>query len=369
VVRRLLLIIALATASAAARAQQPTPPPIERTNASIRKALGATTDIEALNLKLDDFLKELARRQKIPMRLGKSGLRRAEVDPALEITASFKQVPLGSALRQILQPLKLQHRIVDGAVLIDDIGEPPDDNLARRAAPVRVQQVIELRGGQKLRRLQVIRAQPVVRNFNIVNPVGPQTQVQQLRQLLQIELNFVKTVCTPTPEQLRQLEQDGAKGIDESLKNWQVDNGAPVPSYAREIVQDEVMASARAHLLPAQIVRYDAELQKRKEFVHQACARNLMVTLDLELFLTAEQRQKLRETLAENWDDAWTVSTALTAVEEQGFIPSIPDELITPHLDVVQKVLWNRLPKRGKIIWGLDETAFLGMMPPAFDEK
>ena len=54
--------------------------------------------------------------------LDKGGLRRAKVAASVPITASFKQVPLGVALRQILRPLKLQHRVADGTIIIDDIG-------------------------------------------------------------------------------------------------------------------------------------------------------------------------------------------------------------------------------------------------------
>jgi DNA-directed RNA polymerase specialized sigma subunit len=205
-----------------------------------------------------------------------------------------------------------------------------------------------------------------VNGFN--NAVAP-TPAQQMRRLLQIELNFVQTVCTPSPEQLRQLRQDGLKQITDAINNWQVENGGTLPSYAREIVQDEVMASVRTRLSPAQVARYVSEIQKRKANVRQACARNLVVRLDRELCLTARQREKLCAELAGNWDDAWTVSVVMTSMNEQGVIPTVPDELIVPHLDALQRLLWNRLLKRGKIIWRVDETAFLGMTPPDMDDE
>ncbi len=91
--------------------------------------------------------------------------------------------------------------------------------------------------------------------------------------------------------------------------------------------------------------------------------RNLLVTLDGELFLTPKQREELCTDLSQNWDDAWTVSLALTSTNERGLIVAVPDELIMPHLDPLQRLLWRRLPKTGKLICALDQTAFLGLPP------
>jgi len=99
---------------------------INRTNAAVEKSLAARTDIDALNVPLEDFMKALAKDHGVTIRLDKSGLKRAGVAPSMQITASFKQVPLGLALRQILRPLKLQYRVADGVVVIDDLGLPLD---------------------------------------------------------------------------------------------------------------------------------------------------------------------------------------------------------------------------------------------------
>ena len=120
----------------------------DRGNEAIRKALAAKVDIDVLNLPIRDFIPYLAKRVGGPVVLGKAGLRRAEVDSALEITASFKQVPLGTALRQILLPLKLQHRAVGGVLLIDDVGEQPDD-FAQQAARVRARNALERRAREQ----------------------------------------------------------------------------------------------------------------------------------------------------------------------------------------------------------------------------
>jgi hypothetical protein len=362
-----LAMIVVAVFAGPSRGQQKTVAPPDRTNASIRKMLAAKTDIDALNVPFIDFVKGLAKRSGIPIVFGKGALRRAEIDPKLEITASFQGVPLEVALRQFLRPLKLEHRVVNGALLIDDIGDPADDDVAKRAVLIRAQQVVRLRAvGNQIARLQRIGG---ALRLNGANKGNEHPSAQQLRQLLRLELDFVNSVCALTPEQTKQLQQDGSRQNADVLKNWQVDNGAPLPSYARETIQDEVLAAVRSRLPKDQVDRYESEIRKRKADLHQACARNLVVTLDHELCLTAQQRERLGTELTENWDDAWNVSVILTSTEEQALIPMVPDELIVSHLDALQRLLWKRLAKRGKVIWSLDETAFLGLSSPELNAE
>ncbi len=326
-----------------------------RGNEAIRKALAAKVDIDVLNQPIRDFIAQVAKRIGGPVVLGKAGLRRAEVDPT---PASFKQVPLGTALRQILLPLKLQHRVVDGALVIEDVGEQPDE-LAQRAAIVRARNVAERRAREQALRFNWQK----VKGLDAFIDVKVMTPLFYVRPLLQHELDFVSRTCQPTPRQLDQLQDAAWKQIGDALADWQTDNGTPAPSYSREIVQEEVRNAVRTTLSPVQIARYEAEVTSRKAFRNLACARSLLVTLDGELFLTTRQRDELCADLAQNWDEAWTATIALTSTNDRGVIPAVPDELILPHLDPLQRLLWRRLPKTGKINWPLDQTAFLGLLP------
>jgi hypothetical protein len=328
-------------------------------NEAVRQALAAKVDIDVLNLPLREFVPYMAKRLGGPVVLGKAALRRAEVNPALEITASFKQVPLGVALRQILRPLKLEHRVVDGGLLIEDVGEVPDE-LPRPATQIRVGQVaLERQAWEQVLRFNRQKA----KGIDALVDLKVLTPLVQVRTLLRLELDFVRRACQPRPQQEQRLQDTAWQQVGEALANWQTDNGAPVPSYAREVIQDEVLSAVRTTLSPAQVARYEAEAAKRKAFRNLACARNLLVTLDGELLLTPKQREELCTALSQNWDDAWTVSLATTSTNERGLIPAVPDELMMPHLDALQCLLWRRLPKTGKLIWRLDQTAFLGLPP------
>lgn len=347
-------------------AQQKAPAPVVRTDAAVAKVLAAETDIDLLNVPLEDFVKGLAKDHGVSVRIDASGLRRAKVVASVPITASFKQVPLGVALRQILRPLKLQHRVADGTILIDDIGLPLDEArpqgarvVGRRAAPVF--------GAQPVFRAQAVRAarrNQIVMQFN-----NGQGLLQPLRLVLQVELGFVKAVCAPTPEQMQHLKQDGLRQVADMAQNAQQGRDPQLQNQARRAVQEKLAELVRTQLSAVQVARYDNEIKKRNANLRQVCAQNLVVALDEQLALTEWQRQKLTAELSENWEDSWTTTVALSATLMPEMLPNVPDELVIPYLDATQRGLWNNLPKRGTIFWGIQNSAFLGMDAPQMDDR
>jgi hypothetical protein len=345
---------------ASVRAQQKAPAPVVRTDAAVAKVLAAKTDLDLLNVPLEDFVKGLTKDRGIAIRIDASGLRRAKVAASVPVTASFKQVPLGVALRQILRPLKLQHRVADGTIIIDDIGLALDEArplgarvVGRRAAP--------MLGGQFVR---AARGNQVVMQFN-----NGQGLLQPLRLVLQVELGLVKAVCAPTPEQMQHLKQEGLKQIADTARDAQQGRDPQLQNQARRAVQEKLAELVHAQLSPAQAARYDGEIKKRNANLRQVCAQNLVVALDEQLALTEWQRQKLTAELSDNWDDAWTTTVVVTATQMPDMLPNVPDELVVPYLDATQRGLWNSLPKRGMIYWGIQNSAFLGMDAPQMDDR
>jgi hypothetical protein len=379
-VRGAFAVLLLGMTAVLAPGQEKSAGPFDRNNAAIEKTLEAKTDIEVLNVPLEEFLKTAAKDHGLAIRLDRSGFKRAGVAPSIRITASFKQVPLGLALRQILRPLKLQHRIADGAVLIEDLRLPLDAAHPPGSGPVGPQRTEELihrlvgpiRPDLERRRAlgAAVRIAPAIRAVN-VNRFNAQVPLQQLRLILQVELNFLRSVCAPTPEQMQRIKQEGLKHIGE-LKNGQLANNNRAQAFNefRRSMQEKLAECARAQLSPAQARRYENEIQLRNANLRQACAWNLVVRLDEELSLTEWQRQKLCTELTDNWDDSWTMTAVMASTNSVGFIPSIPDELVVPYLDASQRTLWNSVQKMGNnIVWGGAAGAFLGMGAPTPDDQ
>ena len=122
------------------------------------------------------------------------------------------------ALRQVLRPLKLQHRVADGALVIDDIGLPLDDAHPPGGGPVGPPPI-----GQMLPAVRIVRA---VRFNNMVR-INGQGTIQQLRPALQVELNFVKSLCAPTAEQMQLLKAEALKQIADAARNLERGNKGP----------------------------------------------------------------------------------------------------------------------------------------------
>jgi hypothetical protein len=361
VLRESLLVFVLATMGVGLRADQPTAAR-GAGEAAVAKLLAAKVDLE-VDSRLEDVAPMLEKRFGIPVRLDKNGLRRAHVDPRTRITVSFKQVPLGVALWQILRPLKLQYRVVDGSVVVDDVGIPLDEPRPRPARPV----MIERQGAGRVLPMPQAGFAPAarVRDFNDDAAVRG-----QLRLVLQLELKFIKHLCSPTAEQLELLKQDGLKQIvGEELDHNDPESLRKAISDPRHAVESRMVDLVRARLSPAQANRFHSEIKKRSANLRQVSARNLVVAIDQELSLTEWQRQKITEELTDNWDDAWTMTVVLGSSSNSALIPAVPDELIVPYLDAAQRSQWDGLPKRGNMVLGVRTSAFLGMSPPADDEE
>jgi hypothetical protein len=169
---------------------------------------------------------------------------------------------------------------------------------------------------------------------------------------------------------MQQIKQEGLKQIADLAKGRLPDNnGRRVVNDLRRSVQQKLVELVRTRLSPERATRFESEIQMRSANLRHACACNLVVALDQELSLSEWQRQKLCTELADNWDDSWTTTVVLGSTNPLGFLPNVPDELVVPYLDAGQRTLWNSLTKRGNMVWGGAAAAFLGMGPPALEDK
>jgi hypothetical protein len=359
-----LLAVVLATTPALLRGQAAAP--VARTDAAVARVLAAPTDLEAVNLPLVDFVTTVSERYGLAIRLDPNGLRRAGVLASTKVTASFRQVPLGLALKQVLQPLKLQHRVVDGLVVIDDVGLPLDDARPRGNAPFEPQRIEVQVAPLQQPRVRIVRP-AVIRNGNFNDPESVRTQ---LRLILHVELKVVKSVCSPTPAQLEELKQEALAQIaGEDYRLERRDRLQEILHNARLIVAERLIDLARSRLSADQVRRYEREVKKRTENLRQVCARNMVVALDEELSLSESQRQKICAELAANWNDAWTISAVFAATSVYTMLPNLPDELVVPYLDASQRAIWDDLSKQDTRVFPMRTSAFLGMAPPAPDQE
>lgn len=175
----------------------------------------------------------------------------------------------------------------------------------------------------------------------------------QFRPLLRSEAHFLRTICEPTEAQRKALARDGDRVLKDAARQyaemqqklmrgqWR-GNTQPDP---RKLIQQGMLAAARAHLTPEQVARYQAEVDRRTEDRKRAAIGLLVAKLDQDLVLTVEQRDKLAEALAQNWSDAWGGALEMYANGNDQYFPMIPEKVVGPLLNKTQKRIWDGSPK------------------------
>ena len=71
---------------------------------------------------------------------------------------------------------------------------------------------------------------------------------------------------------------------------------------------------------------------------------NLVAMIDRVLVLRPDQREKLGEVLAGNWNEVWNQPQLLMYGGTQ-YIPPMPDEKINPILTDAQRAVWQSVRK------------------------
>jgi hypothetical protein len=291
-------------------------------NAAAMRALRSNADLHLDKVPLADIARLLSMKHKIPIRLDPSGLKRADIDPSRPISAKIAGVPLNTALKQILGPLKLAHCVFNGVILITDRG--PGDPLAPFVRARAVRRIIN-------RRAQVVVHQnPFEQNARQLVP-------DWLMPQLQVELLFVKKAVAPTDDQLREIKRDLKKCLTEASEG-------PTPPSC-DLFPDTLAARVASHLSKEQAARYRIEVEKRKANEREACVFMFIALVDQELDLSDRQRKSLVTALMPKWKPVWSQMIEGAVRDGERAVPPVPDELILPILDSEQAKQWAQLPK------------------------
>jgi hypothetical protein len=90
---------------------------------------------------------------------------------------------------------------------------------------------------------------------------------------------------------------------------------------------------------------------KRKAFRKQVALENVVAIIDERLVLTVEQREQLTKSLDKNWQDSWVNSVELLLNNNQ-YLPSIPDQFVVAALNDTQRQIWRAAPKQNFMVFG-----------------
>ncbi len=171
----------------------------------------------------------------------------------------------------------------------------------------------------------------------------------QLRPVLRVEYHFVRNLCTLTKEQRIQIARDGERLLQElALECAEAQSGGSQagvivirhPQESRNRLQACLVKSLKSHVSVEQADRYQAELTRRNAYFRRAALDNLVVKLDEDLALADEQREKISESLAAHWDEAWC-SSFETVLNLNAYFPPIPDSYVVRFLTPKQRQIWD----------------------------
>lgn len=333
--------------------------PGESPNAALLRRLRANVEFKVEIMPLKDFVKFLSKRYNVTVRLDPDALERASVEPSAPISANITNMRLSTALTQILGRLNLGIRIANGTLLITD---------RRRPAPA-----VRAGGGRVV--LHNGNVEIIQKNFDAGNPNGAlkEQALRQLGPLLQTELIFARRTCKATKDQTQRMRDDVRNYVKDEVNDffdlmqgrvaWTV-GGFHV---ARKMLDDRLAKFVETNFSKEHAARYREELEKRDANEREVAALNLLALLDRELSLSPKQRDAIKRSLIQNWDDGWGQTIEVGATRGQNFVPSIPDEVIETHLDASQIEVWENMTKIGNANWGF-QVFRLGWFGTPVDE-
>jgi len=186
---------------------------------------------------------------------------------------------------------------------------------------------------------------------------------QQLQPILVSELAFIRMTCDIPKDKRPGILKAGRAIVEEAAQKIaeqqnrnrggvriavQANNVANDPPKAIRVGLD---AALKEVLTEEQLKVYRDEAAHRKEQIKQAAIYSVVARLDGALCLTAESRDKIAETISGNWQESYERWLQIHQYGDQYF-PSVPDQLISVHLNDEQKQIWNGLQKIGIGGWG-----------------
>jgi hypothetical protein len=184
--------------------------------------------------------------------------------------------------------------------------------------------------------------------------VGPDGQVpqmmMQLRPIIRAEFHVIRAACRPTPEQRKAIAEAAEQILRDTTKKYVEAMRRPMTmaqraaNDPRRLIEHGLVEALKSRLPADQAARYQDELKKRAAAHRRVALRNLVARLDHDMLLSPGQRDKISESLAAHWDDSWAQSTEML-MNDNNYLPLIPDRDVAPFLNESQVKIWKTIPK------------------------
>jgi hypothetical protein len=181
-----------------------------------------------------------------------------------------------------------------------------------------------------------------------------QQSKNQARPALRAELILVLKVCRLNTEEFRQINRAAQEMLDDVVSKvvdaqlnprFNIPNGQRRPNIdGGKLLHDGFSAVVQKNLNHERWSKYEAERDKRDAYQKQCTLGYLIDAIDRELYLSAQQRTKVQESLYSHWDSGWQLYVDYLLFGNQ-FYPTNIDPLLNPILSDSQKKVWQNVQK------------------------
>ena len=301
----------------------------------IRKKLKGRGSVNLDSQSLRDWLQRFARRQEFSLRIHAAAIEQAGIDLDKRITISAQTPTLGESLASALDQVELRYVIADESLVITLALPEEEEEEEEEDPPATFFEALEV----ALERFI---------EYAEENAERAETR-RELRPLLRVELQFLRAVCAPTPEQQPVIDYESQRSFNAILRKYEKYENTSNPALAefdpRAALRMELNRLVEQHLSAEQALAYRRECVSRAAAHRQSAILNVLAILDERLLLTFEQRVSLQRSLEANWQDAWCASLESFMYNEDGNLPPIPDRFVVPWLTSKQRKTWQLLPR------------------------
>jgi hypothetical protein len=187
-------------------------------------------------------------------------------------------------------------------------------------------------------------------------PDKPPQAPECLRPLINAELSFVKRVCEPTDEQMTAIVE-AAKEAHKAMASIITEQGQAIawrpgdamfmgPNQERistnpfRRVREDIAKLLKPLISAEQYAKYTEEAELRDLYEQDAAVGIVLDMIDSRLVLSVDQRNEIEKKLMTGWkelDLLWLQNYR----HNPQYMPTMPDQLITPSLSASQRALWT----------------------------
>ncbi len=184
----------------------------------------------------------------------------------------------------------------------------------------------------------------------------------QFQQLVTAELSFIHRACDLNLEQRKRIKAASDTCLRAAVRKYAMSQRGIMIGHAgrvqptvpdpTELLHQALTKVLHETLQPEQQAAYDGEMSSRRAFRKRVAIENVIAIIDERLVLTNDQRQRLTESLDDNWQPAWLQSMEMLMSNNQ-YLPNIPDAFVVPALNETQRQIWRAAQKQNYMTFGL----------------